>query len=211
MPNVETADIDTIVNCSCHFALPSSAYQHTPLGLGYLGNQAMMRRGNRAPLAPFSIAADIVYISVSILDFGLCQLCKQIEIVQNICIFRRFAWIISVMRFGIGIATWDLWAVGSCHAACGMRQVQSGKWQCKCNSCICSWQSWRLLDDAKWNQAECFGCVGAAAALVSLEWAWHGLLRMRLAASGARLEARGKAGTCGLVHIYFNGNGSNSV
>lgn len=50
MPNIETSD--RIINCSCHFALPTSANQHTPLGLGYLGNQAMMRRVNRAPLAP---------------------------------------------------------------------------------------------------------------------------------------------------------------
>lgn len=91
MPKIETLDTDT---------MPSSASQHTPLGVGYLGYQA--------PLAPFSIAADIVYILLSILDFGLWQLWQQIEIVQSICIFRRFARIISVMRFGIGIATWDL-------------------------------------------------------------------------------------------------------
>lgn len=99
MPKIETLDIDM---------MPSAVNQHTPLGAGYLRNQAMMRRVNRAPLAPFSIAADIVYILLSILDFGLCQLWQQIEIVQSICIFRRFARIISVMRFGIGIATWDL-------------------------------------------------------------------------------------------------------
>lgn len=99
MPKIETLDTDTMA---------SSASQHTPLWVGYVGYQAMMRRVNRAPLAPFSIAADIVYILLSILDFGLWQLWQQIEIVQSICIFRRFARIISVMRFGIGIATWDL-------------------------------------------------------------------------------------------------------
>lgn len=82
-----------------------------------------------APLASFSIAHDIVYILLSILvsRFSLfdsrlsAKLCKQIEIVQNICIFRGFERIISVMRFG------------SCSAAAStprcMWHVASAKWQ----------------------------------------------------------------------------------
>lgn len=198
MPKIETLDIDM---------MPSAANQHTPLGAGYLGNQAMMRRVNRAPLAPFSIAADIVYILLSILDFGLCQLWQQIEIVKSICIFRRFARIISVMRFGIGIATWDLWAVG-----CGTRHGASAKWQMATQVQQLHLQLVKLATVGRrqmesswvlWMRGRCSSCPGVVRVGVACPSAD--------AVGGIWRKARGEAGTCGLVHIYFNGSGSNSV
>lgn len=113
MPKIETLDTDT---------MPSSASQHTPLGVGYVGYQAMMRRVNRAPLAPFSIAADIVYILLSILDFGIWQLWQQIEIVQSICIFRRFGRMWCDLGLGLRLGICELWGVAA-------PRVASAKWQ----------------------------------------------------------------------------------